>query len=74
MTKPKPRGVVVASVVGAGLALFVVVPAVVSLSSRDGAICFTHSTCPLSAVNPCIRKPSFAVVGRCAIAIKSVDW
>jgi hypothetical protein len=48
----------------------VVVPALVSLASGDGAICFSDSACPLSAVNPCVRKPSFAVVGRCAVAIK----
>jgi hypothetical protein len=47
-----------------------IVPALVSLASGDGAICFSDSACPLSAVNPCTRKPSFAVVGRCAVAIK----
>jgi hypothetical protein len=60
----------VATILGAVLVLFLAVPAVVSLASGDGAICFADSACPLSAVNPCLRKPSFAVVGRCAAAIK----
>lgn len=66
MTNPRSRGAVVAVILG----VLFVVPAVVSLASGDGAVCFTDSACPLSAVNPCMRKPSFAVVGRCAVAIK----
>jgi hypothetical protein len=64
------QGGVVAWVVGALFVLVVVVPAVVSLGSGDGDVCFSDSACPLSAVNPCMRRPSFAVVGRCAVAIK----
>jgi hypothetical protein len=70
MTNPKPRGVLVAAILGALVALLVIVPALLSLASGDGAVCFADSACPLSAVNPCMRKPSFAVVGRCAVAIK----
>jgi len=70
MTNAKPRRSVVAAIVGAVLVLLVVVPAGVSLANGDGAICFTASACPLSAINPCVRKPSFAVVGRCALAIR----
>jgi hypothetical protein len=70
MTNPKRRGALVATILGALFVSFVVVPAVVSLANGDGAICLADSACPLSAVNPCVRKPSFAVVGRCAVAIK----
>jgi hypothetical protein len=55
---------------GAVILLLLVTPAAVSLSNGDGAICFADAACPLSAVNPCVRKPTFAVVGRCAIAIR----
>jgi hypothetical protein len=50
--------------------LLVVVPAAVSLSSADGAVCLSSSTCPLSGVNPCVRHPSFALLGRCEVAIR----
>jgi hypothetical protein len=69
MTNPKPQGAL-AWILGALCILLVVVPAAVSLASGDGAVCFADSACPLSAVNPCMRRPSFAVVGRCAVAIK----
>ena len=65
---PKPRRAV-AWLLGAAFLLLFVVPAAISLSSGDGAVCFADSACPLSAVNPCVRKPSFAVVGRCEVAI-----
>jgi hypothetical protein len=70
MTNPKPRGIFGALIVVALFVLLIVVPAVISLASADGAMCFTDSACPLSAVNPCLRRPSFAVVGRCAVDIK----
>jgi hypothetical protein len=70
MTKPRAHGPLVALIVGASLALFLAVPAAVSLASAGGAVCFTDGACPLAAINPCVRKPSFAVVGRCALAIK----
>jgi hypothetical protein len=70
MTNPKYRGGRVGAIVGALFVLLIVVPAVTSLASGDGALCFADSACPLSAVNPCVRKPSFAIVGRCAIPIK----
>lgn len=70
MTSTKSRGAQVAAIVAALLVLLVVVPAVISLANGDGAICFADSACPLSAINPCVRKPSFAVVGRCALAIR----
>jgi len=60
----------VAAILAALLVLLVVVPAAISLANGDGAICFADSACPLSAINPCVRKPAFAVVGRCAIAIR----
>ena len=55
---------------GALLVLLVAVPAVASLANGDGKVCFATSACPLSAINPCVRRPSFAVVGRCALAIR----
>lgn len=69
MTDPKPRGtLVLAAIVGALLGLLVVVPAILSLTANgEGAVCFTDSACPLSAINACVRRPSFAVVGRCAL-------
>jgi hypothetical protein len=70
VSNPKAQPAFVAWTVGALLVLFFVVPATVSLASGEGAICFSDSACPLAAVNPCRRKPSFAVVGRCAVAIK----
>jgi hypothetical protein len=70
MTNPKPRGRVVTAILGAVFVLLFVIPAAVSLSNGDGAICFADSACPLSAVNPCVRRPTFAVVGRCAVAIR----
>jgi hypothetical protein len=69
MANPKPSTVVAAILAGVVLVL-IVIPAVVSLSNGNGAICFADSACPLSAVNPCVRKPTFAVVGRCAVAIR----
>jgi hypothetical protein len=67
----KPRRALVVAILGALLGLFVVVPAVVSLArGGDGAVCFADSACPLSAINPCVRHPLFAVVGRCAFVIR----
>ena len=60
----------VAPILGAVIVMLVVVPTMVSLSNGDGAICFADSACPLSAVNPCVRRPTFAPVGRCAVAIR----
>jgi hypothetical protein len=70
MSHPKPRSAKVVFILGAVFVLLFLIPAAVSLSSGDGAICFADSACPLSAVNPCVRKPTFAVVGRCAVAIR----
>ncbi|HEX7668069.1 MAG TPA: hypothetical protein VF395_00715 [Polyangiaceae bacterium] len=70
MTNPKPRSALVAAMIGALFVLLVVVPALVSLASGDGAVCFADAACPLSALNPCMRRPSFALIGRCAVAIK----
>jgi hypothetical protein len=57
-------------ILGGLFVLLVVVPAGVSLANGNGAVCFSDSTCPLSALNPCVRTPPFAVVGRCAVDIK----
>ena len=70
MTNPRPRGGRLVAIVGALFVLLIVVPAVTSLASGDGAICFAASACPLSAINPCVRKPSFAIVGRCAVRLE----
>jgi hypothetical protein len=70
MTNPKPASTAAAFALVAVVLVLLVIPAAVSLSNGDGAICFADSTCPLSAVNPCVRKPTFAVVGRCAVAIR----
>jgi hypothetical protein len=69
MVEMKPRKAL-AVILTAIVAMLVVVPACVSLTSGDGQVCLASNTCPLSAVNPCMRKPSFAIVGRCAVAIK----
>ena len=66
----KKPSTVVAAILGALVVLLIIIPAAVSLSNSDGAICFADSACPLSAVNPCVRKPTFAVVGRCTVAIR----
>ena len=67
MTNVKPRRALVAAILAVLVGLLVVVPAITSLASGDGAICFSASGCPLSPINPCVRHPSFAVVGRCAL-------
>jgi hypothetical protein len=69
MVEMKPRSALTAILVVL-VATLVIVPAFVSLASGDGQVCVAHDTCPLSAVNPCMRRPSFAIVGRCAVAIK----
>jgi hypothetical protein len=65
----KPR-MALAAILTALVAMLVVIPACVSLATGDGQVCVASNTCPLSAVNPCMRRPSFAIVGRCAVAIK----
>ena len=70
MTNSSSRQVTLPKILGVLFVLLVVVPAGISLASGDGPICLSASACPLSAVNPCVRKPSFAVVGRCAINIR----
>jgi hypothetical protein len=55
---------------GALFVPLVVVPAMMSLARGDGTVCFSDSACPLSAINPCVRHPSFAVVGRYAFAFR----
>ena len=52
------------------VAVVIGVPACVSVASGDGQLCLASGDCPLSAVNPCVRKPFFAIVGRCGVAIK----
>jgi hypothetical protein len=69
MVEMKPRKAL-AAILTALVAMLVVVPACVSLAGGDGQVCVASNTCPLSAVNLCIRKPSFAIVGRWAVAIK----
>jgi hypothetical protein len=70
MTNRRTASTVAALALGAVVLVLLVIPAAVSLSNGHGAVCFADSTCPLSAVNPCVRKPTFAVVGRCAVAIR----
>jgi hypothetical protein len=70
MSNPKPRSAKVVAVLGAMVVLLIIIPTIVSLSNGDGAICLADSACPLSAVNPCVRKPTFALVGRCVVAIR----
>jgi hypothetical protein len=69
VTSAKPRRSLVAAILAALFVLFVAVPALISLTSGDGTLCFADSACPLSALNPCVHKPAFAVVGRCAVSI-----
>jgi hypothetical protein len=52
------------------LVLLVGIPAAMSLSRGDGTVCVASSACGLSAINPCTRYPSFAVVGRCAFPLQ----
>ena len=52
------------------LVLFVGIPAAMSLSRGDGTVCVASSACGLSAINPCMRHPSFAVAGRCAFPLQ----
>ncbi len=70
MNTSKRKGPWAAAIVGGALVAFVVVPSIMSVSSGDGSVCFTDSACELSAINPCVRTPAFAVVGRCAVSIK----
>jgi hypothetical protein len=49
------------------LVLLVGIPATMSLSQGEGTVCVASSACGLSAINPCVRRPSFAIVGRCAL-------
>ena len=70
MMNQKPRGAVAFAIFAAAFVVLVLVPALVSLGRGEGALCLTASACPVSALNPCVRKPSFAVVGRCALVIK----
>ena len=64
--RPAPA---IAAAVGL-VVLLVGVPAAMSLSLGDGSVCVASSACDLSAINPCIRHPSFAVVGRCAFPLQ----
>ena len=70
MTDARAQRPILAATVGALLVLFLGIPAAISLANGDGAVCLTDSACPLAPINPCVRKPSFAVVGRCALPIK----
>ncbi len=71
MTRTRTRSPFVAvAVVGVLLVVILGIPAAVSLANGDGAVCFADSACPLAAINPCVRRPSFALVGRCALPIK----
>jgi len=52
-------------------AMVLAVPATLSLSrGGGGTICFMSSMCGLENVNPCVRSPSFALVGRCALPLQ----
>lgn len=68
MTQQKKA--VVGWLISALVMVLFVVPSMVSVAHGDGKICVTDSACPLSVINPCVRDPSFAVLGRCAIPIK----
>jgi hypothetical protein len=70
MTTSRARSPLLAAAAFALLLLFLAIPAALSLANGDGAVCFTDAACPLAPINPCVRKPSFAVVGRCALPIK----
>ena len=70
MNTPKRQGPWPAAILGGALFVLVVVASIISLASGDGSACFKDSACELSAINPCMRRPAFAVVGRCAVSIK----
>ena len=68
MSESSGRHVISASV---GLVVLLVgIPAFLSLSHGHGTVCVASSTCGLSAINPCVRQPSFAFVGRCAFPLQ----
>jgi hypothetical protein len=69
MKTAKPQRSLGAAMLGALVVLLVAVPTMMSLAREGGAACFSDSACPLSAINPCVRQPKFAMVGRCAIPI-----
>jgi len=52
MTSTKSRGALVAAILAALFVLLVVAPAVISLASGDGAICFASSACPALGGQP----------------------
>jgi hypothetical protein len=52
-------------------AIVVSIPATLSLSrGGGGTICFFNSTCGLNNVNPCVRSPPFAFIGRCGLPLQ----
>ena len=70
MTNFKGRSAIDAVALGAATLALAIIPAAVSLASGSGAVCFVDSACPISAVNPCVRKPTFALLGRCAVDVR----
>ena len=69
MASAKSRRARITLILGALFVLLLLVPIVISLANAGGAACFADSACPLSAINPCVRRPAFALVGRCAVFI-----
>ena len=45
------------------------IPTAMSLAKGEGRVCVSSAGCPLAPINPCQRKPEFALVGRCALAV-----
>ena len=56
-------------VVLAGALCVLLIPTAISLAKGDGRVCVSSAGCPLAPINPCRRKPAFALVGRCALAV-----
>lgn len=56
-------------VLRAGAVCVLLIPTAMSLAKGDGRVCVSSAGCPLSPINPCQRKPAFALVGRCALAV-----
>ena len=66
--RPKLGRVSVVALIG-GLCVLLLIPTAMSLAKGEGRVCVSSAGCPLSPIDPCQRKPAFALVGRCALAV-----
>jgi hypothetical protein len=52
-----------------GAICVLLIPTAMSLARGEGRVCVSPASCPLAPINACQRKPAFALVGRCALAV-----